>query len=173
MKVAQSKMLMPPPRPPSALDVSEYLHRHPDADTTTQSCQFLTGSSYDQTWPPRSVSAISKPSPFFTKGFALQIGMADSVIMEVAQSKMLMPPPLPPSALDVSEHLHRHPDADTTTQSCQFLTGSFYDQTWPPPSVSAISRPSPFFTKGFALQIGMADTVIMKLPSPRFSRIAV
>ena len=42
-------------------------------------------SVYDQaTWPPRPVSAISKPSPFFTKGFAVQAGMADLAIMEVA-----------------------------------------------------------------------------------------
>ena len=123
------------------------------------------GSVCDQaTWPPRPVSAISKPSPFFTKGFAVQAGMADLAIMEVAKYKMLMPP-LPLSALDPSGHHHLRPDSDTTTRSCQFLTtGSVCDQaTWPPRPVSAISKPSPFFTKGFAVQAGMADLAIMEV----------
>ena len=82
----QKKLITPLP----ALDHSGHHHFRPEPDTTTRSCQFLTtGSVYDQaTRPPRPVSAISKPSPFFTKGFAVQAGMADLAIMEVAKLKI-------------------------------------------------------------------------------------
>ena len=153
-------------RPISSLDHSGHHHFRPEPDATTRSCQFLTtGSVCDQAArPPRPVSAISKPSPFFTKGFAVQAGMADLAIMEVAKYKTLITP-LPISSLDPSGHRHFPPEPDTTTRSCQFLaTGSVYDQaTRPPRPVSAISKPSPFFTKGFAAQAGMADLAIMEV----------
>ena len=114
--------------------------------------------------PPRPVSAISKPSPFFSKGFAVQAGMADLAIIEVAKYKTLITP-LPISSLDPSGHHHFRPEPDTTTRSRQFLTtGSVYEQAARPPRpVSAISKPSPFFTKGFAVQAGMADLAITEV----------